>query len=147
MSLTETSKFHEECGVFGLYAPEPCDLSMMTYCGLYSLQHRGQESCGMVINDDGLFSVYKDKGLLNQVFTKSVLDSFPQGKISIGHVRYSTSGGNGRENSQPIVVNHIKGHMALAHNGNLVNSTELRDALELQGPSSIPPAIQKSFPT
>ena len=133
MSLTETSKFHEECGVFGLYAPEPCDLSMMTYCGLYSLQHRGQESCGMVINDDGLFSVYKDKGLLNQVFTKSVLDSFPQGKISIGHVRYSTSGGNGRENSQPIVVNHIKGHMALAHNGNLVNSTELRDALELQG--------------
>ncbi len=126
-------ELHEECGVLGIYSPESADLAMRAYYGLYSLQHRGQESCGIVVNDDGLFTDYKDAGLLNQVFTKQVLDSFPRGTMAVGHVRYGTTGGNGRENCQPIVVNHIKGRMALAHNGNLVNSMELRRELELEG--------------
>ena len=125
--------FHEECGVLGIFAPKRTLLTPYVYYGLYALQHRGQESCGIVINDDGLFSFYKDPGLVSDVFTKPVLDSLPEGNIAIGHVRYGTTGGNGRENCQPIVVNHIKGRMALAHNGNLVNSVELRNALELQG--------------
>jgi len=125
--------FHEECGVLGIFAPQRTLLTPYVYYGLYALQHRGQESCGIVINDDGLFSFYKDPGLVSDVFTKPVLDSLPEGNIAIGHVRYGTTGGNGRENCQPIVVNHIKGRMALAHNGNLVNSVELRNALELQG--------------
>ena len=125
--------FHEECGVLGIFAPTRTLLTPYVYYGLYALQHRGQESCGIVINDDGLFSFYKDPGLVSDVFTKPVLDSLPEGNIAIGHVRYGTTGGSGRENCQPIVVNHIKGRMALAHNGNLVNSVELRNELELQG--------------
>jgi amidophosphoribosyltransferase len=97
------------------------------------LQHRGQESCGIVVNDDGIFHDYKDVGLVNDVFTPSVLDSLGKGNIAVGHVRYGTTGGNGRLNAQPIVVNHIKGRMALAHNGNLTNSFELRQELELNG--------------
>jgi len=119
--------------VLGIMSPEPEDLAMRAYCGLYSLQHRGQESCGIVVNDDGLFTDYRDVGLLSQVFTKPVLDAFPRGTMAVGHVRYGTTGGNGRENCQPIVVNHIKGRMALAHNGNLVNSMELRQELEMEG--------------
>jgi len=133
MSYNDFKEIHEECGVLGIISPEPADLAMQAYYGLYSLQHRGQESCGIVVNDDGLFTDYKDRGLLNQVFNRTVLDGFPEGKMAVGHVRYSTTGGNGRENCQPIVVNHIKGRMALAHNGNLVNSVELREELELQG--------------
>lgn len=129
----DTAEIHEECGVLGIWSPSPCHMAMQAYYALYSLQHRGQESCGIVVNDDGLFTDYRDVGLLNQVFTKSILDSFPHGSMTVGHVRYGTTGGSGRENSQPIVVNHIKGRMALAHNGNLVNSMELRRELEMQG--------------
>jgi glutamine phosphoribosylpyrophosphate amidotransferase len=86
-----------------------------------------------VVNDDGLFTDYRDVGLVNEVFTPSVLDGLPQGTMAVGHVRYGTTGGDGRENCQPIVVNHIKGRMALAHNGNLTNSMELRQELEMQG--------------
>ena len=100
---------------------------------MFALQHRGQESCGIVVNDDGVFRSYKDTGLVNDVFTPEILDSFGKGRIAVGHVRYGTTGSNGRNNAQPIVVNHIKGNMALAHNGNLVNSGELRHELELQG--------------
>ncbi len=124
---------HEECGVLGIYSPVRAPIVSLAYYGLYALQHRGQESCGIVINDDGLFSNYKDIGLVNEVFTRPVLESLPEGNMAVGHTRYGTTGGNGRENCQPIVVNHIKGRMALAHNGNLVNSLELRNELELNG--------------
>ncbi len=127
------STLHEECGVFGVFAPDQTTVATMTYYGLYALQHRGQESCGIVVNDDGLFSFYKDLGLVSDVFSHRVLQSLPEGNMAVGHVRYGTTGCNGRENCQPMVVNHIKGRMALAHNGNLVNSGELRSALELQG--------------
>ena len=127
------NNIHEECGVLGIFSPERAPLTPLAYYGLYALQHRGQESCGIVVNDDGLFSFYKDPGLISEVFTRPVLESLPEGNIAVAHVRYGTTGGGGRENVQPIVVNHIKGRMALAHNGNLVNSVELRNALELQG--------------
>ncbi len=126
-------KPREECGVFGVFCAQPKDVAAMAYYGLYSLQHRGQEGCGIVVNDDGLFTAYKDVGLLSDVFTPEVLARYPQGCMAVGHVRYGTTGLGGRENCQPIVVNHVKGHLALAHNGNLVNSTELRRQLELQG--------------
>ena len=127
------NKLKEECGVFGIFSKETADLAHMTYYGLFALQHRGQESCGIVVNDDGLFQSYKDVGLVNDVFTADILKSLGPGNIAVGHVRYSTTGDTQRENAQPIVVNHIKGRMALAHNGNLVNTSELRTELELQG--------------
>ena len=127
------SSIREECGVFGIYSHEETDVAHTAYYGLFALQHRGQESCGIVVNDDGVFRSYKDTGLVNDVFTPEILDSFGKGRIAVGHVRYGTTGSNGRNNAQPIVVNHIKGNMALAHNGNLVNSGELRHELELQG--------------
>ena len=126
-------KIHEECGVLGIFSPVRAPVKSMAYYGLFALQHRGQESCGIVINDDGLFSQYKDLGLVSEVFSRDVLDKLPDGNMAVGHVRYGTTGGTERENCQPIVVNHIKGRMALAHNGNLVNSVELRNELELQG--------------
>ncbi len=126
-------KLGEECGVFGVYSPEVYNVALMTYYGLFALQHRGQESCGIVVNDDGLFTTYKDVGLVNDVFTPERLKSLGNGTICVGHDRYGTTGGNDRSNAQPIVVNHIKGRMALAHNGNLVNSHELRRELELEG--------------
>lgn len=127
------SNLREECGVFGVYSPTPCDVADTTYYGLFALQHRGQESCGIVVNDDGVFTSYKDVGLVNDVFTPENLARLGEGNIAVGHVRYGTTGGNDRSNAQPIVVNHIKGRMALAHNGNLVNSGELRRSLELEG--------------
>ena len=127
------SGLREECGVFGVYSPASYDVARMTYYGLFALQHRGQESCGIVVNDDGIFRAYKDTGLVNDVFTPQNLDDLGCGNMAVGHVRYGTTGGNERSNAQPILVNHIKGRMALAHNGNLVNSYELRTQLELQG--------------
>ena len=127
------NKINEECGVFGIFAPEKRDVASSVYYGLYALQHRGQESCGIVVNDDGLFTSYKDTGLINDVVTPEVMDRLGEGNIAVGHVRYGTTGTDGRLNCQPIVVNHIKGSMALAHNGNLVNSFELRRELEMQG--------------
>ena len=123
----------EECGVFGIFSPEKQDLAAKAYYGLFALQHRGQESCGIVVGDDGLFRAYKDTGLVGEVFTPTVLSSLGQGNMVVGHVRYGTTGGNDRANAQPIVVNHIKGRMALAHNGNITNSAELRKELELCG--------------
>ena len=120
---------HEECGVFGVMAPEPTDVGGITYYGLYSLQHRGQESCGIVVNDDGVFSSRKDLGLVNEVFANEKLSRLPQGTMAVGHVRYGTTGGTNRKNCQPIEINHQKGRMALAHNGNLSNAVELRNKL------------------
>ena len=127
------SDLREECGVFGVYSAEKSDVASTAYYGLFALQHRGQESCGIVVNDDGVFSGFKDKGLVNDVFTTEIINSLGEGNIAVGHVRYGTTGSNDRSNAQPIVVNHIKGKMALAHNGNLINSGELRRELELQG--------------
>ena len=107
-------EIHEECGVFGVFAPNAADVASLTYYGLYSLQHRGQESCGIVVNDDGLFFSHKDLG-------------------PVGHTRYGTTGKTNRANCQPLEVNHQKGRMALAHNGNLSNAAELRTKLELTG--------------
>ena len=124
---------HEECGVFGIFAPERTDAASLVYCGLYAIQHRGQESCGIVVNDDGLFYSHKDIGLVGDVFEKYGLFNFPKGNMAVGHVRYGTTGASDRKNCQPIEVNHQKGRMAIAHNGNLSNSFELRNKLELGG--------------
>ena len=124
---------HEECGVFGVFSPRVVDVASIVYYGLYALQHRGQESCGIVVNDDGVFASHKDVGLVGEVFTNSILESLPHGQIAVGHVRYGTTGGTNRTNCQPIEVNHQKGRMAIAHNGNLSNAAELRDRLEMAG--------------
>ncbi len=124
---------HEECGVFGVYSPETTDVASITYAALYALQHRGQESCGIVVNDRGIFSHHKDLGLVPEVFNRHQLELLGQGNISIGHVRYSTTGTSNRVNAQPLVVRHVKGPMAIAHNGNLVNAHTLREKYELMG--------------
>ena len=123
----------EECGVFGVFAPEPTDVAGITYYGLYALQHRGQESCGIVVGDDGIFVSHKDIGLVSEVFTPETLAKLPHGTMAVGHVRYATTGAGSRSNCQPIEVNHVKGRMAIAHNGNLSNAAELRRDLELSG--------------
>ena len=124
---------HEECGVFGIISTKRENVAGIAYYGLYALQHRGQESCGIVVNDDGVFSSYKDLGLVSEVFSKDTMSHLPEGNMAVGHVRYGTTGGTTRNNCQPIEVNHQKGKMALAHNGNLSNALELRDKLELSG--------------
>lgn len=124
---------NEECGVFGIYTQNGADVAKMTYYGLYALQHRGQESAGIVVNDDGVFSVRKAPGLVSDAFSPDELSSMGSGNIAVGHVRYATTGCDSLQNIQPIVVNHHKGRLALAHNGNLVNSFELREALEEKG--------------
>lgn len=124
---------HEECGVFGVMSTKKERIANIVYYGLYALQHRGQESCGIVVNDDGVFSSYKDLGLVNEVFSKDTLSHLSAGNMAVGHVRYGTTGGTTRNNVQPIEVNHQKGKMALAHNGNLSNALKLRDKLELSG--------------
>lgn len=126
-------KINEECGVFGIYSDHTTDVAVSTYYGLYSLQHRGQESCGIVVNDEGIFSHHRDLGLVNEVFDKETLSKLGCGNIAIGHVRYGTTGATNRTNTQPLVVRHIKGPMALAHNGNLTNALELRQEYELRG--------------
>ena len=131
--MSHEAKLHEECGVFGVIAPEPCDVASISYYGLYALQHRGQESCGIVVNDDGVFVSHKDMGLVSEVFSSDVLSRLPKGTMAVAHARYGTTGGTNRNNCQPIEVNHQKGRMALAHNGNLSNAAELRNELELSG--------------
>lgn len=124
---------HEECGVFGIYSNKTEDVASQTYVALYALQHRGQESCGIVVNDDGVLKHHKNLGLVNQVFDKETLEKLGTGNISIGHVRYSTTGNSNTTNAQPLVVRHVKGPMAIAHNGNLTNAHELRTEFENKG--------------
>ena len=127
---------HEECGVFGIYDIAGGDVAHTVYYGLLSLQHRGQESCGIAVSDTseekGRVKSYKDMGLVNEVFTGEEIDKLP-GNMGIGHVRYSTAGSSTRENAQPLVLEYVKGTLALAHNGNLTNSVELRDELAYTG--------------
>ncbi len=126
-------KINEECGVFGIYSRETRPLGLLTYYGLFALQHRGQESAGIVVNEEGVFRFYRELGLVNDAMTPEQIKRLGNGQISVGHVRYSTSGITNRINAQPIVINHVKGKMALCHNGNLVNSYELRHNLEMEG--------------
>ena len=123
----------EECGVFGVFCNEKYDVARMTYYGLFALQHRGQESCGIVVNDDGLFRTHKDSGMVEDVFTPAVFEELGEGNIAVGHVRYGTMNTKDRINAQPLVVNHVKGRMAIANNGTLVNASELKEQLELDG--------------
>lgn len=125
---------HEECGVFGVYkADESIDPAHMTYIALYALQHRGQESCGIAVNDSGIIIGHKDLGLIPEVFNDVMLKHISGGNMAIGHVRYSTTGSNSRDNAQPLIMKYAKGSIALAHNGNLINAYELRRELELTG--------------
>lgn len=127
------NSIHEECGVFGIYTNKPANVASSVYFGLYALQHRGQESCGIVVNERGVFKTHKGLGLVNEVFNQRALDEFEDGKIAIGHVRYSTTGNVNNANCQPMTVRHIKGALAIAHNGNLINALDLRREFELQG--------------
>lgn len=127
---------HEECGVFGVYDFDGGDVASTIYYGLFALQHRGQESCGIAVSDTqgpkGKVLSTKDMGLLNEAFTPDILEKL-KGDIGVGHVRYSTAGSSTRENAQPLVLNYVKGTLGLAHNGNLINAPELRRELEYTG--------------
>ena len=127
------SSIHEECGVVGLSLQNDNDVAAYAYYALYALQHRGQQSAGIAVNDDGVITAHCDEGLVNDVFDESTLASLGAGRMAVGHVRYATTGDDRRVNSQPLVVNHVKGSLVLAHNGNLTNDAELREELELQG--------------
>lgn len=125
---------HEECGIFGIYDKEgKSDVAGAAYYGLFALQHRGQESCGIAVNDRGVITCHKNVGLVRDVFTKQELEKLGRGQIAIGHTRYSTFGTVNQTNAQPLVVRHIKGQLAIAHNGNLTNASELRRQLEFTG--------------
>lgn len=126
-------KPHEECGIFGIYSSIDRDVALDTYFGLFALQHRGQESCGIAVNSDGIINCVKNAGLVNDVFTPSVMKEFCNGRIALGHVRYGTSSLDPLLEAQPITVNHFKGSTALVNNGSLTNSAELREELELTG--------------
>ncbi len=123
---------HEECGVFGIYGDDAVSPAYACYNGLLALQHRGQESCGIAVNDRGVVSGHKNMGLVSEVFSNEILD-FLKGQMAIAHVRYSTAGGSVRENSQPLVMRYVKGTLAIAHNGNLTNAYEIRKELEKRG--------------
>ena len=127
------STLHEECGVFGLCVDGMEHAAGCVYNALYALQHRGQESAGIAINDGGVITSHKDVGLVSEVFTPEVLEHLGNGSMAVGHVRYATTGRKSRSNAQPMVINHVKGTMALCHNGTLTNAAELREKLELSG--------------
>lgn len=131
-----TDKLREECGVFGMYDLNGADVASTIYYGLFALQHRGQESCGIAVSETtgpkGKVHSLKGMGLVNEVFLPGSLDDL-HGDIGVGHVRYSTAGASTRENAQPLVLNYIKGTLGLAHNGNLINAQELRDELVYGG--------------
>ncbi|GHU47846.1 amidophosphoribosyltransferase [Clostridia bacterium] len=123
----------EECGVFGVYRNTRGNVATDCYFGLYALQHRGQESCGIVVNNDGVFKYKKGMGLVGDVFKQPELSALGSGKIALGHVRYSTTGLSTPHNTQPLVIRHMKGPMAVSHNGNLVNAVQLRKTYESRG--------------
>ena len=129
-------KLREECGVFGMYDLDGKEVAASIYYGLFALQHRGQESCGIAVSETngpkGKVTSYKGMGLVNEVFTGEELEQM-RGDIGVGHVRYSTAGASTRENAQPLVLNYVKGTLALAHNGNLINAPELREELAYSG--------------
>jgi amidophosphoribosyltransferase len=132
----QDGELHEECGVFGVYDLDGNDVASTIYYGLFALQHRGQESCGIAVSDTngpkGAVTSKKGMGLVNEVFLPEDLDKLT-GNIGVGHVRYSTAGSSTVENAQPLVLNYVKGTLGLAHNGNLINATDLRNELAYTG--------------
>ena len=134
-SLSERKKIfvsiHEECGVLGVLDPAG-DCARTTYYGLFALQHRGQEACGISTIQDRELAFHKDLGLVGEVFSPEILDRLG-GTMAVGHVRYATTGGSRRENAQPLTLKYVKGTLAVAHNGNLVNADQLRTAFEYRG--------------
>ena len=134
--VREEEKLGEECGVFGIYDFNGGDVASTVYYGLFALQHRGQESCGIAVSDTagpkGKVLSVREMGLLNENFTTETLEKL-RGDIGVGHVRYSTAGSSTRENAQPLVLNYVKGALGLAHNGNLINAGRLRHELEYTG--------------
>lgn len=123
---------HEECGVFGIFSDGSINPAYACYNGLLALQHRGQESCGIAVSDDGVIDYHKNMGLVTEVFNNNILDSL-NGQMGISHVRYSTAGGSVLENAQPLVMRYVKGTISVAHNGNLTNAVEIRRQLEQRG--------------
>ncbi|MDR1292558.1 MAG: class II glutamine amidotransferase, partial [Clostridiales Family XIII bacterium] len=122
------------CGVFGIASPPGADIpaALNTFHALFALQHRGQEACGIAVNNNGVITCRKDLGLVLDVFDRETIEALP-GNMAVGHVRYSTTGDSNVENAQPIAVSHIKGNLAISHNGNLVNAAELRREIEMAG--------------
>ena len=114
-------ELREECGVLGIYRNQKGPMAMDCYLGLCALQHRGQESCGIAVNEDGLFRFHLDAGLVSEAMNPRILEDLGQGQIAVGHVRYDTDDTRGRINMQPLVINHRKGRLALANNGALTN--------------------------
>lgn len=131
LQLYQADKPQEECGVFGIYAPG-MDVAALTYYGLYALQHRGQESAGIAVTDGKNIEVYKNRGLVAEVFQEETLNRF-HGHIAIGHVRFGDGGSPSPINAQPLSFNYLRGSVALAHNGKLINGDELRHRLALNG--------------
>lgn len=130
LPIISPDKFHDECAVFGIFGHE--EAANLTYLGLYALQHRGQEASGIVSGDGDQFYIQKGMGLVADIYNKTILEKLP-GRMAIGHNRYSTAGGNDLKNVQPFNVNFAFGNLALAHNGNLINSQVLRNELEAYG--------------
>ncbi len=128
------NELHEECGIFGICSPEITSVAHDTYLAMYALQHRGQQSCGIVVNDSGVLTSHKANGLIPDVFDHETLDNLGNGQMAIGHVRYASDAANkSTDSAQPLVVRHVKGPMALAYNGCLVNSLALKESFELDG--------------
>lgn len=128
-------KPHEECGVFGMYDLDGNDVAFTIYYGLFALQHRGQESCGIAVSDTNgprKADLLKGMGLVHEVFHHDNLAKL-KGNIGVGHCRYSTAGDSIPSNAQPLVLNYVKGTLMMAHNGNLINANELREELAYTG--------------
>ncbi|NMM64195.1 amidophosphoribosyltransferase [Clostridium sp. P21] len=125
----EEDKFKDECGVFGIFSPDNLDVASITYYGLYALQHRGQESAGIAVSDGKEIKCYKNMGLVSDIFNENIIQDL-KGISAIGHVRYSTTGSSNANNAQPLVVKYKLGSLAIAHNGNLVNTDVIRELLE-----------------
>ena len=117
--------------VFGIFGTQTANVASSVYYGLYALQHRGQASCGIVVNDDGVFHTYKDSGIVNEVFTHNVLNGLGLGQMAVGNVRYGTDASKDRINAEPIVVNHSKGRLAISMDGKLVNGAQLKQEMEM----------------
>mgnify|MGYP003602120745 CR=1 FL=1 len=130
--MEKSDKFIDACGVFGICRQDDSYAAPYVYYGLYALQHRGQESCGIVVNHNGCLDQTRGMGLISEVFTSDSLSKV-QGSIAIGHVRYSTAGESNINNAQPLMVNCREGQIAIAHNGNLVNAVTLRNELNEEG--------------
>ncbi|MBY0405833.1 MAG: class II glutamine amidotransferase, partial [Cyanobacteria bacterium] len=129
----EDQSLHESCGVFGLLQKQTACLGQFIYYGLYALQHRGQESCGMAVFDHDQLHLHKEMGLVNQVFTNQMIQEEMVGQVGIGHTRYSTTGSSHLTNAQPVVVRSPFGAITLAHNGNLINAEYLKTFLADRG--------------